>query len=31
MGSTSKTPSIRLKEHNEGTNKWTRQNKPFEL
>ncbi|PIR98098.1 MAG: endonuclease, partial [Candidatus Colwellbacteria bacterium CG10_big_fil_rev_8_21_14_0_10_42_22] len=25
------TPSIRLKEHNEGTNKWTRQNKPFEL
>jgi len=30
-GSTSKTPPTRLKEHNNGSNRWTRQNRPFKL
>jgi predicted GIY-YIG superfamily endonuclease len=31
VGSTAKSPEQRLKEHNEGSNKWTRANRPFEL
>ncbi len=31
VGSTSKSPAERLKEHNRGCNKWARKNKPFEL
>ncbi len=31
IGCTSKKPEIRLTEHNLGSNKWTRANKPFEL
>ena len=31
IGFTSKDPKIRLKEHNSGTDDWTRQNSPFEL
>ena len=31
VGFTSKKASVRLKEHNRGTNSWTRQNRPFEL
>ncbi len=31
VGFTSKDVSIRLVEHNSGCNKWTRQNKPFEV
>jgi putative endonuclease len=31
IGYTEKDPAIRLVEHNSGTNKWTRQNKPFIL
>ena len=31
MGYTSKNPLERLQEHNSGTNKHTRQNKPFVL
>ncbi|OGF45498.1 MAG: hypothetical protein A2452_10890 [Candidatus Firestonebacteria bacterium RIFOXYC2_FULL_39_67] len=31
IGSTSKDPQIRLKEHNNGSNKWTKANKPFVL
>ena len=31
IGITSKDPIIRLKEHNEGSNKFTRLNKPYEL
>ena len=31
VGFTSKDPSVRLKEHNSGTNAWTRQNKPHIL
>ncbi len=30
-GSTGKLPEIRLKEHNIGTNQWTKANGPFEL
>ena len=30
-GLTEKNPKIRVKEHNSGTNKWTRENGPFEL
>jgi predicted GIY-YIG superfamily endonuclease len=30
-GSTSKAPLARLKEHNSGANRWTRQNRPFKL
>ena len=30
-GFTSKEPAVRLKEHNKGSNSWSRQNKPFEL
>ncbi len=30
-GSTSKLPATRLKEHNSGSNRWTRQNGPFRL
>ncbi|KKQ51706.1 MAG: hypothetical protein US70_C0014G0009 [Parcubacteria group bacterium GW2011_GWD2_38_11] len=30
-GSTEKSPAIRLKEYNEGSNKWTRENGPFDL
>jgi putative endonuclease len=29
IGFTSKTAITRLKEHNSGCNKWTRENKPF--
>jgi len=29
IGSTSKTPEIRLQEHNVGANRWTRINRPF--
>jgi len=28
---TEKEPTQRLKEHNEGTNSWTRQNGPFKM
>ena len=31
IGFTSKGPEIRLKEHNSGTDDWTRQNGPFAL
>ena len=31
VGSTSKTPEVRLREHNGGSNRWTRENGPFEL
>jgi len=31
VGVTSKEPSIRLLEHNEGCNHWTRHNRPFKL
>ena len=31
VGSTSILPEIRLKQHNQGSNKWTKQNGPFEL
>jgi len=31
IGSTSKLPNKRLNEHNLGSNKWTRNNKPFDL
>ncbi|MCX6726410.1 MAG: GIY-YIG nuclease family protein [Candidatus Shapirobacteria bacterium] len=31
VGSTSKTPTVRLKEHNLGKNTWTRDNGPFKL
>jgi putative endonuclease len=31
VGSTGKLPIERLKEHNIGTNVWTKSNKPFEL
>ncbi len=31
VGSTSKAPQVRLQEHNGGSNRWTRQNGPFEL
>ncbi|MDD5173133.1 MAG: GIY-YIG nuclease family protein [Patescibacteria group bacterium] len=31
VGYTSKDPEIRLKEHNKGCNKWTKQNKPLIL
>ncbi|HOK57228.1 MAG TPA: GIY-YIG nuclease family protein [bacterium] len=31
VGFTSKNPVERLKEHNRGSNKWSRQNRPFEL
>src|SRR4030042_1097158 len=30
-GSTSKAPLARLKEHNSGANRWTRQNRPFKV
>ena len=30
-GCTSKYPTVRLKEHNSGTDNWTRQNGPFKL
>ena len=31
VGSTSKEPELRLKEHNSGSNSWTRQNGPFKI
>lgn len=31
VGSTSKDPKLRLLEHNNGSNKWTNENKPFKL
>ena len=31
IGSTSKLASDRLNEHNQGSNRWTRQNSPFKL
>ena len=31
VGKTSKLPAERVKEHNLGTNKWTKQNGPFKL
>lgn len=31
VGSTEKDPKVRCKEHNDGTNNWTRANRPFEL
>lgn len=31
VGSTSKKPEVRVKEHNLGTNEWTRNNGPFKL
>ena len=31
VGSTSKKPEERLKEHNQGSNKWTKANGPFKL
>jgi len=31
IGYTSKTPEIRLREHNEGDNIWTSQNRPLEI
>ncbi len=31
VGSTAKAPEIRLREHNGGSNRWTRQNGPFKL
>jgi len=31
VGSTSKAPETRLREHNSGSNRWTRQNRPFKL
>ena len=31
VGITTKDPKIRLKEHNEGSNEFTRLNKPYEL
>ena len=31
VGRTGKNPLDRLKEHNAGTNSWTRNNKPFKL
>lgn len=31
VGSTSKHPEVRLLEHNNGSNKWTRQNRPLKL
>ena len=30
-GYTKKSPEVRLKEHNQGSNTWTRQNGPFDL
>ena len=31
VGSTNKDPKIRLIEHNQGSNQWTKQNGPFRL
>ena len=31
VGSTAKIPLERLKEHNAGSNQWTKHNRPFEL
>ena len=31
VGSTSKPPEARLREHNGGSNRWTRPNRPFKL
>ena len=31
VGSTKGSPAERLKQHNYGSNKWTKQNKPFKL
>jgi len=31
VGSTSKPPEVRLREHNGGSNRWTRHNRPFKL
>jgi putative endonuclease len=31
VGFTQKAPEQRLKEHNSGSNDWTRRNKPFDL
>lgn len=31
VGSTKKSAEDRLKEHNYGSNRWTKQNRPFEL
>ena len=30
-GYTRKSPQVRLKEHNQGSNTWTKQNRPFDL
>jgi len=29
IGETEKTPEVRLGEHNTGSNKWTKENRPF--
>jgi predicted GIY-YIG superfamily endonuclease len=31
VGSTSKLPEIRVNEHNQGSNVWSKNNKPFDL
>ena len=31
VGSTNKNPAVRLYDHNAGSNKWSRENKPFNL
>jgi len=31
VGYTAKNPEVRLKEHNSGSNQWSRNNKPFKL
>ena len=31
IGSTSKNPPVRLKEHNQGSNTWSKHNRPFRL
>jgi len=31
VGRTSKEPILRIEEHNKGTNKWTKANRPFKL
>ncbi len=31
VGFTEKDPAFRLKEHNAGTNQWTKQNRPFKI
>lgn len=31
VGSTTKDPNVRVKEHNQGNNKWTKSNRPLKL